>query len=334
LRAEIRQLASGQPKSFLLADTVAFAESLDRSLARGVDVVHLVGFSTLGDHVRQLASEAAVVLTLPDAMSLVYQNYADRPNVALPARCRARISAAIYRRAEKNLLPLVDAVHVVAETDATYLKESSGLENLFVIPPLVPHRVFENAEEPSSPDTDRSDLLLLRPDADGARWFWEEVWPMLTSGGRSLRLTVFGAEAGRPFLEPQHKGVRFASSCPDFHQMVRQHKVALMVDMNAEHGILNRSLHAMAAESAVVGTPASFRGIDVVNGIHCFQESSASGFVQKIDLLLRNEDLRKEMGVAARMRMHEGYSCSNLVPRFLSMYQEVLVRRRKAQNTA
>lgn len=153
---------------------------------------------------------------------------------------------------------------------------------------------------------------------------------ILTQKYKNLKLLIVGEGELREQLERQVKDldlegiVKFLGARRDIPSILNAIDIFVLASIFEPFGIA--LIEAMAMEKPVVGSAAG--GIleiieDGVNGF-LFTPRNSKGLAEKIDRLIGDENLRKEMGLKARKSVEEKFEAKKYVKRLESIYDNLL----------
>jgi glycosyltransferase involved in cell wall biosynthesis len=83
-------------------------------------------------------------------------------------------------------------------------------------------------------------------------------------------------------------------------------------------------LQCLAAGVPVVCSPAGINREIVEDGVHGFWANTKEEWIEKLEILINDPDLRKRMGMAGRKRVIEHYSLKANAPRMLKIFQHLV----------
>jgi len=83
-------------------------------------------------------------------------------------------------------------------------------------------------------------------------------------------------------------------------------------------------LQCLAAGVPVVCSPAGINREIVEDGVHGFWANTKGEWIEKLEILINDPDLRKRMGMAGRKRVIEHYSLKANAPRVLKIFQHLV----------
>ena len=82
-------------------------------------------------------------------------------------------------------------------------------------------------------------------------------------------------------------------------------------------------LDALAMGKAIVADPVACEGIEVTENKNVLFASSPRQYVEKIQFLLKNPDIRKEVGESARQLILKSYAYLNIGKKLSQIYEKV-----------
>jgi polysaccharide biosynthesis protein PslH len=139
--------------------------------------------------------------------------------------------------------------------------------------------------------------LHYPPNADGIRWFMNEVFPLIRRENPAVTLTVIGKNPPADFLQAahQHPGrIQVTGYVPDLTPYME--KAALMVvAVRAGGGMRVRILEAFARAMPVITTTIGLEGIDARPGEDVLVADTAESFAQATISLLEDKVLQAKL---------------------------------------
>jgi len=83
-------------------------------------------------------------------------------------------------------------------------------------------------------------------------------------------------------------------------------------------------LQCLATGVPVVCSPAGINKEIVEDGVHGFWANSQEEWIEKLEILINDHDLRRKMGMAGRERVIEHYSLKANAPRMLKIFEQLM----------
>jgi glycosyltransferase involved in cell wall biosynthesis len=227
-----------------------------------------------------------------------------KPVLALEARR--------MKRYEGQVIHQFDHTMAVTEIDrqalsAAAISSLNGAKQSLPAIPVIPIAVDTGQLRPVRRQPGSMDILTLGtlhypPNADGIRWFMNEVFPLIQAQVPEVTLTIIGKNPPKDFLdrashEPQ--SIRITGYVPDLTPYLD--KAALMVvPVRAGGGMRVRILEAFARAIPVVTTTIGLEGIDAQPGEEVLLANTPCDFSSSVVRLLQDEALQAKLAANGR----------------------------------
>jgi glycosyltransferase involved in cell wall biosynthesis len=206
--------------------------------------------------------------------------------------------------AEPDRLSLMEAVH-----------EYHGNGNSNITPiSVIPIAVDTNQIRPVPREENSLNILTMGtlyypPNADGIRWFVQEVFPLVRQKMPKVTLTIVGKNPPKDFVrlsEDSQSGVTVTGFVEELDPYFA--KSALMViPVRAGGGMRVRILEAFARAMPVVTTTIGLEGIQAEPGRDVLVADSPSDFAQSVLNLLQDKTLQDKLSTNGRRLVESKY---------------------------
>jgi glycosyltransferase involved in cell wall biosynthesis len=227
------------------------------------------------------------------------------------------------RRFERNLARRGYEVVVCSEVDKDALGGGPRVRvipNGVELPPFPPQ---------SGPPTDGHDLVFVGemsypPNVDAVKFFARKILPGIRREISDARFLIVGRNPD-PSVRTLHDGstIIVTGSVPDVEPYLRQ-ATLVVVPIRFGGGTRLKILEAMAYRKAVVSTSAGAEGIEAESGSHLLLANDPRAFANACLRALRDENLRKNLTVAAYRLVSEKYQWSQIELKMRAMFQSTV----------
>ena len=228
------------------------------------------------------------------------------------------------RAYEVNALEDFDALASISEDDTRHFKSLGCGSPIFSIPfgldeKELPQPVFGPARF-----VFHLGSMDWAPNVQGVQWFVDEVWPLVRSEVPDVELQLAGKNfpTVHSFTKP---GLTVLGEIENPWDMMSCH-AAMIIPLRSGSGMRIKAIEAMAAGRPIVTTTLGVEGITGTDGVHFFVEDDALSFARRLVELLKNDQLAKDMGSAARAFVCENFENNELVTQFLSRLNQSIER--------
>ncbi len=227
---------------------------------------------------------------------------------------------------EKKVYEDFEKIHVVSKVDECFLLKLNSHLDIAVIP----NGVDTDFYKPLGVSVHENELCFVGSmegeNAANVLWFMREVFVRIREVIPSAKLFVVGKNPPSELIQQANLvgGVYVTGFVNDVRPYME--RATLIVDPTAKScGILNHVLQSMAMGKVVVGTTSSFLAIEgAVDDEHMVVARSSEDFASKIIFLLKNESVRRKIGLNARGLMENSYQWGNIVSQYERMYSEAI----------
>ena len=233
------------------------------------------------------------------------------------------------RRFEGQVVRTFDKTLAVSEVDRQALLEAAGdgsASRIETIPIAVDTRKMLAVErQPGSLNIVTLGTLFYPPNADGIRWFFQQVFPIIRQQVRGVTLTIIGKNPPQDFqlFAAQHPGeVEVTGYVPDLTPYLEKAAV-LVVPVRAGGGMRVRILEAFSRQMPVVTTTVGLEGIDAENGRDVLVADTPADFADAVTRLLRDAQLQESVARAGRALVEQRYDWQAVLKRLDVVYHEI-----------
>ncbi|GAB2942805.1 glycosyltransferase family 4 protein [Hymenobacter coalescens] len=293
--------------------------------AEPFDVVQMEGtfVAWYVDVVRRVAPGVPTVLRAHNVEHEIWDQLARNERQTIKAGYLRHLARRL-KRFEARFLPRFSAVAAITEPDQRRLRQLGCQEPVVFIPAGVDLTRFQlDPAIKSKPKT----LFFLgsldwRPNVEGLEWFLQYVWPEAKKQHPELELHVAGKNMPAHIERLSLPGVRvhgFVASAAEFMQ---QHEV-MIVPLLSGGGMRVKIIEGMALGKCIISTGVGSEGIAVRHLHDILVCDEASQWIQQLSRYYHGEFCHRGVGEAAQRTARLLYDNTQVVQRFVELYQRI-----------
>jgi succinoglycan biosynthesis protein ExoO len=194
---------------------------------------------------------------------------------------------------EMDLLAAADLVIAIQDEEAAVVRDRLPQQRVVVAPMAV-----EPADRasPGDPDTILFVASNTLPNADGLRWFIDNVWGRIRAVRPSARFLVAGSVAWS--YAPAVEGVEYLGVVADLRELY-EHAGVIVSPLRVGSGLKIKLVEGLGWGKAMVVTPTSVRGVEPLVEEAVLIAESADAFATSVLSLLQDETRRRSYADAA-----------------------------------
>lgn len=224
-----------------------------------------------------------------------------------------RLECAKLRKWEAEVSSSVAGVLVCSDADAEVLRRLAPLAKTHVVPNVIEVGEYvPQSEHPGGPVLFFG-AMDYHANQDAVEYFVSKIWPGIAKQFPQTRFVVAGRNP--PDLLrcrlAHTPNVIFTGSVPDMRAEIAKCLVSV-VPLRIGSGTRLKILEAAAMGKPVVSTRIGAEGLDFIQGTEILLADRPEEFVQAVSALLKDRELRKSMGVAARSRVERQYTVESV----------------------
>jgi polysaccharide biosynthesis protein PslH len=237
------------------------------------------------------------------------------------------------KRYEGELLKTVDHVLAVTEIDRLGLEEAmqslNGNSNghaapITVVPIAVDtQQLLPIQRKPGSKNIVTLGTLHYPPNADGIRWFLNQVFPLIRQRVPEATLTIIGKNPPRDFLETaaqSPESIKITGYVPDLAPYLRE-SALMVVPVRAGGGMRVRILEAFSYAMPVITTTIGLEGIQGVPEKDVLVADTTTDFADRVIQLLENPDLQQKLSTNGRQLAETKYDWQVILSAMNPIYE-------------
>ncbi len=296
------------------------------ALSSDYDILHLENIAACGLVRRDTSSRT--ILALIDPGTLRWRRMAATAS-SFRLKLKARIGVVLNDLLVKAIAFPGVRIHLVSETDASYLQARLTHVRVVAIPVALPMNIQRPPGIRADGRTRRVGVVFMdlrQPYMrDSFIWFIRSVYRPLISRGCSFDLLVLGRISEDPELAKlcQELPVTFLAWVDDYLTLLAGADFIITPDLVGT-GLKNRVIQGMALGRPVVGTPTAFEGIPALSGVHAVIAATADEMITALISLCDQPEFRKALGEKAQELVIEEFGTESLKNRWRDLYDSVM----------
>jgi glycosyltransferase involved in cell wall biosynthesis len=243
------------------------------------------------------------------------------------------IEAKRVKRYEGELLKTVDHVLAVTDVDRGSLeealtfskfKQADRIAPMSVIPIAVDTQQLQPVKrQPASKNIVTLGTLHYPPNADGIRWFFNEVFPLVRQRIPEATLTIIGKNPPQDFLDASARypgTIKITGYVPELAPYLAQ-SALMVVPVRAGGGMRVRILEAFAYAMPVVTTTVGLEGIHAELDKEVVVADSAIEFANCVCELLENVSAQENLSMNGRKLAETKYDWQVVLSAMKPIYE-------------
>lgn len=244
------------------------------------------------------------------------------------------METARIKRYEGMLLQQLDHTMVVIEPDRDALLQGVAngaapalVERISTIPIAVDTLDLQPIQrQPDSHNIMTLGSLNYPPNADGIRWFLNEIFPLIQQQMPQVTLTIIGKSPPADFLQAaarQPETIEVTGYVPDLTPYMEA-AALMVVPVRAGSGMRVRLLEAFARAMPTVTTTIGLEGIEAEHGQEVLVADDPTTFTETTVQLLRDRALQQHLAENGRYLAETKYDWQIVLKKMDAVYAKAL----------
>jgi polysaccharide biosynthesis protein PslH len=245
-----------------------------------------------------------------------------------------RLETERIKRYEAQLVAELDHTMVVIDEDQDALLAGVGngqvqrlRQRLTTIPITIDTADFTPvSRRPHSLNIMTMGTLSYPPNADGIRWFLNEVFPLIQRQVPDVTLTIIGKNPPRDFLQAavaQPDVIEVTGFVPNLTPFMEA-AALMVVPVRAGSGMRVRLLEAFARAMPTVTTTIGLEGITAEHDRHVLIADDPPGFARETVRLLQDSELQRRLGENGRLLIEQTYDWQIALQKMDDVYRQAV----------
>ncbi len=231
----------------------------------------------------------------------------------------------LVEKREIDLIDKYDKTILVSPDEVKLLKKRSGKSTIYYIYPSVRTENVNISVEKVYPSISFMGLLNVPHNEKALLKFIREVFPEIRKIYYDIKFYVVGANPTKKIKEELSKyssNVILTGYVEDFKKYLLKTNI-FVAPIYFGTGIKTKILDAMSLKMPVITTPVGVEGLKVKHLEHIIIAHNKKEFIDYLNLLLKDQDLRESIGTKAYQYVIEFHSYEKIKKKFLEVLEVI-----------
>lgn len=316
----------GRPSWMRRRDLPQMWNALAKLPLHEFDVIHARNLH-MAPYALAVQKQQKLVCDLDDIASILALRGIRNQKLPWWSRWRAQSYVDFYRmrQYERTHLKRFNSVWICSEDDKRTLGDWIGDSRVAVVPNVMDIEPLNDVRQAkrTEPIVILVGNFAMEPNAEGAHFFCDRIWPSVKRDVPQAKLWLVGREPNRALLARNGKdGVSVFGNVPDVKPYLAQSVVAV-APLLVGAGTRVKILEAFAAAIPVVATTVGAEGIDATHGKDISIADVPDDFAKCCVSLLQDAELNRRMRDAAFELVRTRYTIEALRRQVTNCYSGV-----------
>ncbi len=231
----------------------------------------------------------------------------------------------LMKEYETSIWKNVEACVVLTDFDYNIVKKYISEDKIYLIQDGCDHLQYESEV---SLDLDSSDdkILLItgnfqyKPNIDAVTYFYHDLFPGIKKNAPDAKLYIVGNQPGENIMKLKNDiDVKVFPNVPNMKSFIKKASV-FVCPLRLGGGIKVKMLEALYCNAAIVTTPIGAQGLPVTNPPGFFEASSDQEFIDKVLLLLSDDNARMALKHSTKGILNKLLTWQDSVNKLVDIY--------------
>jgi len=233
------------------------------------------------------------------------------------------------KKRELDIYKASDITIAVSKDDLNLLTKVEGIKNVILIPNIVPVNPRKSGKR--NPTVIFIGSYSWYPNPDAVKWFSAQIWPIIYKSNPKAEFLIIGSDPIEEVLALDSiPGIKVIGYVPDTKPYLEMAAVSV-APMRFGGGMKGKVNEAMAYGVPVVSTRIGAQGFEAIHGKQMMIVDDPADFANFVIMLMEDENLQLEMGLAGQQLNSEICSYSAVkekIEELVGFCNELIVKRR------
>jgi polysaccharide biosynthesis protein PslH len=333
----LRSQITGRPFLIERDDLPVFRQTVNRLLKQqDFDAVHAdqLTMTQFAHPEKQQLGGTARIFDAHNATWSIFKRMQE--NASFFLKPILKLEAERIRRYEGQVVHNFEHTLVVTQPDHQLLVQacngSIGLHSLEGKISVIPIAVDTQQLQPVERALGSTNIVTLGtlhypPNADGIRWFLQEVYPLIKRSNPNVTLTVIGKNPPADFIQAarQDPSINVTGYAADLEPYLKQ-AALMVVPVRAGSGMRVRILEAFSRAMPVVTTTIGLEGIDARPGEAVLVADTPAAFAEQVTRLIADPALQSSLAQNGLRLAQNKYDWQVVLQELDRLYSDISAR--------
>ena len=223
---------------------------------------------------------------------------------------------------ELNALETVDGIAAITRKDAAFFRKYCSKPIIDIPYGVYPEEFTPKSEIEGKPKFYHIGSMNWMPNAEGIRWFIDEVLPKTVEKVPNFVYHLAGRNMPEWLKMLKDPHIDVIGEVPDAKEFVSNHDVAI-VPLLSGSGIRIKIIESMAMGKTVITTRVGAEGILYDEEVNIIIAENKAKMVEAIRSINESPQIAVKIGQAARKLIEETYDNRKIIARLLMFYEQI-----------
>lgn len=288
------------------------------------DVVHLetLWVTPYIDIIRKYSS-AKIILRSQNVEFLIWERLA-KANSNLIKKWYLNFLAKRLKTYELSLLDKYDGIATITYNDEVTFRQLGCKLPIITIPfGISLSGYFVDKSAMKFPSVFHIGAMDWRPNADGIKWFIENVWQEISINHLNVNLYLAGRNMPEWFKNLSVKNVVVLGEVKDSREFINSNSI-MIVPLNSGGGMRVKIIEGMALGKTIISTLIGAEGIDYENGKNIIIADTKDEFIEALNKCISDKEYADYLGNNARLLVENKYDNIKICSELTDFYKTII----------
>jgi glycosyltransferase involved in cell wall biosynthesis len=160
------------------------------------------------------------------------------------------------------------------------------------------------------------------PNAEGIKWFLQDVWPKISTRFPALKLYLAGRNMPDEFKAMKLMNVEVVGEVESAVEFMSS-KAIMIVPLRSASGVRVKIMEGLALGRAIVATPIAAEGLDCAHGEQLLIADNSTEWTSALSDVIQNAQLRNSLAAKGREHVRLNFDVGSVTAKLINFYREI-----------